>query len=134
MPSVEINFWAVLVAAIVNMAVGYVWYSRWLFAGAWAKATGKNMEDMSGGGTGYVVTIIAALIQAYILAHFVQYTDAVTPGEGLATGFWLWLGFVATTHAVNYVFEGRPLKLFNLNQGYFLLTLLINGALLAVWQ
>ena len=134
MPEVDINLWAVLVAAVISMAVGAVWYSKDIFGRQWAKVTGRKLEDMSGGGSGYGVASIGALIQAYILAHFVQYTGAVTFWDGVVTGFWLWLGFVAVVIAVNMVFEGRSWMLWRINAGYFLVVLLINGGLLAAWR
>jgi hypothetical protein len=134
MPSVDINYGAVLVAALVNMVVGALWYSKPLFAKEWAKLTGRKMEDMGGGGRGYGVAAIGALVQAWILAHFVAYAGSTTTVDGLVTGFWLWLGFVAVTSAVHLVFEGRSWNLWKINAGYFLVVLLINGALLAAWR
>lgn len=134
MPSVDISVWAVLVAAVVNMAVGSFWYSKGLFGKEWAKLVGRKLEDMSGGGTGYAVAAVGALVQAYILAHFVQYAGATTFWDGIVTGFWLWLGFVAVVTAVHLVFEGRSWALWKINAGYFLVILLINGGLLAAWR
>src|SRR5438105_4505695 len=127
MPSVDINWWAVIVAVLVNMAVGMVWYSKVLFSKDWMRATGRKMEDMSGGGQGYLFTAAAALVQAWILAHFVHYAGSDTFGEGLLTGFWLWLAFIGITMATNYMFENRPWRLWQINAGYFLVVLLING-------
>ena len=134
MPNVDINILAVLVAAVVNMAVGSFWYSKRLFGKEWAKLVGRKLEEMSGGGTGYAVAAIGALIQAYVLAHFVQYAGATSFWEGMITGLWLWLGFVAVVTAVHLVFEGRSWALWKINAGYFLVVLLINGGLLAAWR
>lgn len=134
MPNVDINLLAVLVAALINMAVGMVWYSKDVFGREWAKVSGRKLEDMSGGGMGYGVATVAAIIQSFILAHFVQYAGAGTFWRGLVAGFWLWVGFVATVTAVNLVFEGRSWTLWKINAGYFLVVLLINGGLLAAWR
>lgn len=134
MPEVDIKWLAVIAAAVVNMVVGMVWYSPSLFGKEWMKLTGRKMEDMSGGGIGYGVAAVGALVQSYILAHFVIYTGALNFWEGLVTGFWIWLGFVAVVTAVHLVFEGRPWALWKINAGYFLVVLLINGGLLAAWQ
>lgn len=132
MPSVDINYWAVLAAAIVNMAVGAVWYSRLLFGQEWAKLIGKKIEDLRGNANqGYMLSAIGALVQAYILAHFVQYTGSATFSEGMVTGFWLWLGFVAVVMAMNTVFAGRSWRLWRIDAGYFLVVLVLNGGLLA---
>jgi hypothetical protein len=134
MPSVDVHWLAVIVAAVVNMVVGAVWYSKPLFAKEWSKLTGRKMEDMGGGGMGYGVAFVGALIQAWILAHFVVYAGSTSFTDGLVTGFWLWLGFVAVATAVNMVFEGRSWHLWKINAGYFLVVLLINGGLLAAWR
>jgi hypothetical protein len=134
MPDVDINIWAVIVAAGVNMVVGTLWYSKRLFGKEWSKLIGRKLEDMSGGGMGYGVAVVGALLQAYILAHFVTYTGSTNFWEGLVTGFWLWLGFVAVVIATNLVFEGRSWALWKINAGYFLVALLVNGGLLAAWR
>ena len=133
MPSVDVHWLAVIVAAVVNMVVGAVWYSKPLFAKEWSKLTGRKLDDM-GGGMGYGVAFVGALIQAWILAHFVVYAGSTSFADGLVTGFWLWLGFAAVTVAVNQVFEGRSWHLWKINAGYFLVVLLINGGLLAAWR
>jgi hypothetical protein len=138
MPSVDINWLAVIVAAVINMAVGALWYSTRMFGREWMKLTGKKMEDIdkmrSQAGPGYGIAAIGALDQAWILAHFVQYAGATSFWHGLVTGFWLWLGFVAVTMAIGIIFEGRSWQLWKINAGYFFVVLLINGGLLAAWR
>jgi len=134
MPGVDVHWLAVIVAAVVNMVVGAVWYSKGLFGKEWAKVTGRKLEEMSGGGMGYGVAAVGALLQSWILAHFIVYAGDDTFWRGLVTGFWLWVAFVAVVGAVNIVFEGRSWALWKINTGYFLVVLLINGGLLAAWR
>lgn len=134
MTSIEINYWAVIVAAAVNMVLGTLWYSPVLFANPWMKLIGKKAEDMKGAPSMYLFALISALVTGYVLAHFVQYTDATTFGQGMTTGFWLWLGFVATSSFTENLFSGRPHKLWAINYGYHLVALVINGGILAVWR
>ncbi len=138
MPDVDINWGAVVVAALINMVVGAAWYSRSLFGKEWAKLTGRKLEEMSGGGVGYGVAAAGALVQAWVLAHFVVYSGATTGTspfwKGLVTGFWIWLGFTAIVVAMRVAFEGHSWMLFKINAGYFLVVLLINGGLLAAWR
>lgn len=135
MPSVDINYWAIILAAVVNMAVGGVWYSQSLFGKQWSKLTAKKIEDMRDNArTGYALTTAGALVQAFVLAHFVRYAGSTSAADGAVTGFWLWLGFTAITMAANSIFEGRPWKLWQINAGYFLVVLILNGAILAAWN
>jgi hypothetical protein len=133
LPGVEIHWRAILVAAAINLIVGMVWYSPALFGKTWQKLTGHKMGQGSAG-VGYVVTALAALVQAWIFVHFVRYAGALTAAKGAEVGFWLWLAFVAIIMATNIVFEGRPWKLWAINAGYFLAVLMINGAILAAWR
>lgn len=131
MPSVDINYLAVVIAAVVNMVVGALWYSRVLFAKPWAALTGRKIEDMTGGGSGYAFAAIGALVQAWIMAHFVAWAVATTVVQGALVGLMLWIGFVAITQGVNTIFAGTRKKLLAINTGYFLVVLVINGAILA---
>lgn len=134
MPYVHINWWAVVIAAIINILLGSLWYSKGWFGKDWTKYTGRRLEQMGSGGTGYVVASIAALIQSWILAHFVVYAGSANFWKGMVTGFWLWVGFIAVYAAVNVVFEGRSWALWRINAGCYLAILLITGGLLASWH
>ena len=135
MPTVEVNYIAVLVAGVLSMVVGFIWYSKPLFANAWQKEVGLSDSDIGKGpGTGYLWAFVAALLTAYVLAHFNAYAGATTAMQGAITGFWAWLGFVATSMGMNMIFEGKSSKLFMINAGMQLVNLMVMGALLAVWQ
>lgn len=139
MPSVEINWLALIAATVVNMIVGFVWYSPALFAKPWAKLTGRKMDEMGDGAKGYIITTVGAFVQAFILLHFVSYAAHFYPtysevSVGLLTAVWAWLGFVAIPQGVNMVFAGTRKKLWAINTGYFLVVLAINGILLASWH
>lgn len=137
--SVDINWLAVIVATIVNMVIGFIWYSPALFAKPWAKLTGRKMDEMGDGSTSYVITTVGAFLQAFILAHFIVMAKYFYPtysdvSVGILTASWAWLAFTAIPALTNTVFEGRRKKLWAINSGYFLVVLLINGILLAVWH
>lgn len=141
MPSVDVNWLAVIAAVVVNMVVGAIWYSPMVFAKQWAKSTGRKMEEMGDGTKGYILTTIGALIQVIVLLHFVTYAryfyfpvDYTNAQVGLHTALWAWLGFVAVPQGVNMVFANTSRKLWAINTGYFFVTLLINGVLLATWH
>ena len=137
MLQVEINYWAVLVAAVVNFALGAVWYSPALFGKRWLAIINKSeaeLEEMKKGATrGYVLSVVGALVMSFVLAHIVDYGQATTIASGMQSGFWLWLGFVATTNLSSVLFEARPTGLYLISMGYYLVSLLIMGAILAIW-
>ena len=131
----HVNWVAVIVAAIINMIVGAIWYSPGVFGKNWMALTGKRMDDMkSGAGRAYGQAFVVALITAYVLARFVGYAGAHSIVRGAVIGFLAWIGFVATSSAGDVIFGGRPTKLYAITNGYQLVVLIINGALLATWS
>ena len=134
---VEVNFLAVLAAGVASMLVGWLWYSPMLFGNLWMKLSGVKMPSGSEMKTammrGYIVGFLLSLLTAYVLSHFVDYTGATTTAEGAATAFWVWLGFTAPLMMGSVLWEGKPLKLWFLNAGNNLVTLLIMGMIVAAW-
>lgn len=133
-----VNYLAVLVAAILNMVIGAFWYSPTLFGKSWMELVGLKPEDIQkrAGSTqrAYLLTFVGSFIMAYALARIIWYAQAQTVTAGAAIGLLAWLGFVATTHGANYLFEGKPCRLYGINTGYPLVALVIMGALLAAWR
>jgi hypothetical protein len=133
----KINYPAVLVAAILHWILGAVWYgvfsSKFIELMAWPPAQLAAMETQSET-KNYILAFLSSLVLSYILAHFVQYTKASNLAGGLQTGFWLWLGFIVTTHLPTVLFEGRKTGLFLLGIGYQFVACLAAGALLAIWK
>jgi len=134
----KINYPAVIVCAIVHFMIGGLWYglifgNKFISLIGWTPAQLEKVASQTHG-TEYLISFICSLVLVYILAHFVHYTGAKSAVGGLQTGFWLWLGFVATTQLATVIFELRPLGLYLLNVGYQLVACLICGAILAVWK
>ena len=139
MPEATINLTAVLVAAVSSMVVGFLWYSQLLFGKQWMELVGMSkghMEDAKASmGKTYGLSFLGSLVMAYVLAHIISYTNATTWQSGIQGGFWMWLGFVATTGANEYIYavKPKPWTLYFINQGNILVTLMVMGAILARW-
>lgn len=134
----KVHYPAVLVAAVIQFVVGWLWYGV-MFQQLWINATGVTMEmaqDMSGGQIAmtYLGSFVAFFIVYYVMAHFSSYARATTAKQGAQTGFWSWLGFVATSILVNVLYTMKPFSLWLIDGGYWLVSMLIGGVLLAVWK
>ena len=135
----KINYPAVVASAVGYWVLGALWYSPLLFARPFIALKGWTPEQVAAlqaqshaGEIG--AAFISSLVLAYVLAHFVKFTGAETARTGVLTGFWLWLGFVVTTNLETVLFEGRPVGLYLINNGYHLVGMLGMGALLAAWK
>ncbi len=133
MPPVHINSVAVIVAAIINFAIGALWYSPVLFAKPWMKAVGKKMDEMGKPGPEMLLPLVGALLEAYVLAHFVSYTVALNAMDGARVGLWIAIGFILPVIGAIAVFEKKGLNWFLITLGYHALALMAMGALLASW-
>lgn len=131
MPGVDINWWAVVATAVINMVLGSVWYLPGVFGKAWEKAT---KAKMSGNNSAYAAMAIGALLQAWVMVHFVRYAGATDFWKGMQAGFWLWLAFIGIVMMTTVLFEGRSWNVWRINAGYWLVLLVINGGLLAAWR
>jgi hypothetical protein len=135
MQQIPINWLAVIVAAIIRMAVGFVWYSPPVLLKPWQALTGVTPETMRAGmGKALGIDVLASLVMAFILLHAVTYAGATDIFTGAAVGALNWLGFMATLMISLWGYENRSLKLIAINLGNNLIALVLMGALLAVWR
>ncbi|MZQ82593.1 DUF1761 family protein [Paenibacillus sp. 5J-6] len=130
----EVNYLAVLVATVVTMVLGFLWYSPVLFGRAWAKLRHVKMEEMSGGGPlTYILTALTALGGSFILALLLTMGDATTWVTGLAVGALIGLS-ISLKIGMNYLFENAKLPLYFITVGYHLVAYLIGGIIIGAWQ
>jgi Protein of unknown function (DUF1761) len=136
-----ISYLAVLVAAVAGWLVGAAWYNG--LAPHWLAAQGKTVEAfkqeqaaIKGDPKAYlpfVLALVANLVMAWVLAGLIGHLGAVTIRSGVISGAFAWLGFVATTIAVNYAFGGRTWRLFAIDAGHWLAVLVVQGAIIGAF-
>ena len=135
-PRIQQNYWAILVAAIANFAFEACWYT--VFLQRWLDGTGRTMAWLVGTGVSPILQYGTALVSAAVMAAAIscvtQLTGPQTALRGMKVGVLLWLGFVLTTWATEYVFEVRPPSLLAINAGFWLLGMLMMGAIVGGWK
>lgn len=136
---VPINYWAVIAAAVVNMVVGFLWYGP-VFGKPWRREMGVAEGKMAGKSMGwtYFLLLVSSLVMSYVLAHALVFGNAYLMMSGAAAGlqgaFWYWLGFIAPVLLGAVLWENKSWKLWFINAGYYLVALMVMGAVLATWQ
>jgi hypothetical protein len=129
-----VNWLAVLVATITAFILGALWYSKALFGNAWMQEVGLTEEAVNNanmvqtfGGT-FVLQILAAIALSAFLGEGSNWL------EGLHTGLWIGLFWVATAYGVTYLFEQRPLRLWLINAGYYVVLYVVMGTIIGAFK
>jgi hypothetical protein len=126
----EINWVAVVVAAVACFLLGGLWYSPVLFGKAWQRETGLTDERLKQGNLALIFggSFVLALLAAWNFANFLGPRPNLL--FGTAVGFSAGLLWVASSFGINYLFERKTFKLFAINGGYHTLQFTIIGAVL----
>jgi|SRR3569832_1415834 len=133
---VPVNYFAVLVAAILQMIAGAIWYGP-LFGKEWSTYVTVSPERMKDTRL-YIIQGFAAILIAYMLEHAVIFASAYLLltglGAGLLVGVGTWIGFVAPVTVGAVLWEGKPWRYWMILAGYYLVTFVILCTLLAYWR
>jgi hypothetical protein len=131
---ISVNYLAVLVAAITSFVIGALWYSQILFGKLWEKLQGIKMGSGKNMAVLMTINFIGALIFAYVLVHTIKYAGATSIADALMAGFFTWLGYFAVTTLLGTVlWENKPIKLYLINSGYWLVDILVMSIILTLW-
>lgn len=130
---VEINYLAVLVAAVSAFVLGGAWYSPALFGKVWSREAGVTEEMAKQGhpakvfGGAFVLSLLAAGSFAVFLG--------TTPWKAATFhGFVAGLFWVAASFGINYLFAQRSFKLWLIDGGYHTLQFTLYGLIIGLWH
>lgn len=127
------NILAILVSSVAAFAVGFVWYSPFVFGKIWLEemkiTPGQCSKNVA---LPFVGTFIATLVTAFVLSAFIDLAGVTGETDGAVIGILAAIGFVATSMASNYLFEGKSLKAFFISAGHHIVAMGVMGMILAV--
>lgn len=131
---IDINYLAVVAAAVSAFALGGLWYSPLLFGNGWMAAAGITSEQAQQANMAKVfgISFVWSLLGAFVFAMFLGPAPSLPLGVG--AGFAAGLFWVAGSFAINYQFEQRPLKLLLINGGYHTAQYTLYGLVLGLWH
>ena len=130
----DVNWLAVGAATVAKFVIGGIWYSPPMFGPRWGAIVRVTPEAFKARMIPAMITDLAAsLVLAWVLANVLKFTGATSLIPGMRVAFFLFLGFVATPLLSTTVYEGRPMALFAINAGYWLISMLIMGSLIGGW-
>jgi hypothetical protein len=135
MENIYVNHIAVLVCAILNLALGALWYSPIFFYKGWLKESKLSDEQLakSNPAKTYGLAFLFALIISYNLAFFLG--DAQTNAVwGATAGFLAGFGFSTLIFAIIALFEQRSWRYVFINGGYITVYFTLIGFVLGMWR
>jgi hypothetical protein len=125
-----VNWLAIILAAIANMVVGFLWYGTWAFGRSWMALSGRAMGEGQQPGPLYALTAVAAIVEAITMWWFIGQTGAHSGSAGAIVGLYVGLGFVATAMFAEVLFAGRPPRLYAITAGYQVVAAIVQGAII----
>ena len=139
----KINILAILVAVVVNFIIGFLWYTP-LFGKAWGKEMGYDPDMKPETSTllkGMSFMVIGNFLFAWVFAHNIAAWGFV-PGvqemgelpNAFSAAIFTWIGFYLPSHLGATVWEKHSWKLFAINTGYHLVSLIVVAMILTYWK
>jgi hypothetical protein len=128
----NVNWLAVIVAALVPFVIGSLWYGP-LFGKGWSTLTGIR-RDAPGQNSMARTMGMSAVLNLVIATSLAMFIGRTEWSFGLLAGFAAGFTFVAMAFGITYLFESRPLKLWLINAGYQTVVFTIMGAILGAWH
>ncbi|WP_127524340.1 DUF1761 domain-containing protein [Mesorhizobium sp. Z1-4] len=128
-----LNYLAILVAAIAGYLFGAAYYGT--LGKPWMKAARIDPADAKMSPALMITGFVAELVMAWVLAGVIGHlgTGQATLWNGVVSGAFIWLGFMATTVAVNQRYQGFGWDLTIIDAGHWLGVAIIMGGIIGWW-
>jgi Protein of unknown function (DUF1761) len=145
MPTITVNYLAVLVCAIVAMPVGFLWFGP-LFGKAWARQMGfgdLQRPDSGQMAKAMAIFFVGNLLIAFVLVHSLEVWQASSWGlapdlapwiYALNAAIWTWVGFFLPVQMGRVAWEMKRWGLVAINASFDLTRLLLFAFILAYWR
>lgn len=127
------NWIAILIAAIIPMLLGFIYYHKSLFGKAWMDSLGLTDDDLNKGNMGLIFGV--SLVMAALIAMFMtgnvngpgQEGEFDTFKHGVLHGMIVSLFLIIPVMVTNGLFERKSWKNLLINAGYWLICLALIG-------
>jgi hypothetical protein len=131
----DVNWLAVVVAAVAAFVVGGIWYGP-IMGKSWMAAVGLSEEQVKAGNAPVIYggAFVCSLVMSWTLAHtFATYATELDFMTKVLTAFGVALGFIVPAIGMNYLFSMRSRALFFIDATYWLLFFTAMGAVHAAF-
>ena len=126
-----INPWAVLVAGIVHMVTGLIWYLPNVFGKQWSKLTGK---DLSPARQWLPVGVLGHIAMVLVLSVLLRLSSVTSVPGGLIVAGLVWIGFIVPLEVGELIWEKIAFRLFLIRIAEHLVALGLACIILSIWR
>jgi hypothetical protein len=123
------NWLAVGLGTVAFFAVGAVWYTA-LFGKAWQKAVGLSDEQLKGGANMPLIFGLCLLLEFVVVLMLGHLFARIQPGDHakmmMAVGFGL--AIMSPAIGITYLYMRKPLRLWLIDAGHFVVGMAAVGA------
>jgi uncharacterized membrane protein len=134
----DLNWLAVLVAALAYFAIGALWFAPPLFGKAWMAAGGMTTPEGSRPSPAiYLTPLVGSVLAAIALGMLAAATGSDTLQRGLVLGLVVAIGFAVSITFVTAQFESekpKPMVWGAITAGYHAVGILVAAIIVASWQ
>jgi Protein of unknown function (DUF1761) len=135
MLELHLRWLQLLSAAVLRHALGAIWYSPLLFGPVWARMTECTQHEMRRRMLHMLpLEFLCSFVMAFVLSTVLNLAGAIDWVMGVVVGFLMWLGFVAAVTPNQVLYARKPLRLWLIDAGFCLASLIGMSVLIATWQ
>lgn len=130
----DFSLWPVLAGAAAFFAVGALWYGV-IFAKPWQRAAGLSNTQLKTGNMGviFALTFAFEVLIAMVLWHLVARTDP-PPHVVMMMAVGFAVGVMIPAIGINYLYLRKPLALFLIDAGHFLVGMAAMGGVFLAFR
>lgn len=138
----DINFFAIALAAASSLVVGFIWYHEKVFGKAWMQLAGMTPEKIKSGNMFLTLglSLVFAFMLGLILHGFLnagedhQLEKWHTFRHGAAHGMMMGIFVALPIIGINALFEQRNWKYIAIHVGYWLVTMILMSGIISAWR
>jgi Protein of unknown function (DUF1761) len=127
----EMNYLAIVVAALAAFVVSFMWYS--VFGAELAKVSPAFAEQKPAPWK-MLVILGSSLVIAFVVSYVIGLAGDVSWVSAVGIGALLWLGLAATQWVNSMVGENVPFKMALIHAGDWLVKLVLIAFIVGVWR
>ena len=134
----RVNWWAIIVATLSTMPVGYVWYDLKMgFGKRWAKLVGlkeKDMQNSDGMASRFAVMLLLSFISAVLITCLVITLDISGLWNSLIFGVLIGFFLRGAAHFIHNGFSKKTSELSWIDAGDDTVSIAVMTIIISLWR